>query len=234
MFITFIVIRIALFLKDFQETKLKFGIDVDSALNFDAHINSIIGKAYCRIGVLYKGFTSRNIVVLKRAYIAYVRPILEYASSVWSPHLLKHIDAIERVQKHFTKRIPSLAHLSYSERLAIIDLEPLELRRLKADLILYFKCFHNLVALSHEEYFLVSQHFSQTRTGGNRLIIPLCRTNCFQNDFFNRRITCWNSLPSNVIDATSIVRFKQLLCTVDLRAFYLVVIFKLGLALAKF
>jgi hypothetical protein len=27
------------------------GIEVDSTVNFDAHINSIIGKAYCRIVV---------------------------------------------------------------------------------------------------------------------------------------------------------------------------------------
>ena len=34
------------------------------------------------------------------------------------PYLIKHINALERVQKHFTKRIPSLSNLSYSERLA--------------------------------------------------------------------------------------------------------------------
>jgi len=33
------------------------------------------------------------------------------------------------------KRIPFLANLSYSERLAALDLEPLELRRLKSDLV---------------------------------------------------------------------------------------------------
>ena len=54
-------------------------------------------------------------------------------SSVWSPHLLKRINAIEKEQKQFTKRIYSLSHLSYSERLAAINLEPLELRRLKND-----------------------------------------------------------------------------------------------------
>ena len=109
--------------------------------------------------------------------------------------------------------------LSYSERLAAIDLEPLELRRLKADLVLYYKCLNNLVALPSHNYFTLSQHFSQTRTGGNRLIVPLCHTNCYQNDFFNRRLACWNALPTRVINATSINTFKNLLCTVDLRSF---------------
>jgi len=73
-----------------------------------------------------------------QAFITYVRPILEYASSVWSLYLLKHINAIEKVQKRFTKRIYSLSHLSYPERLAVINLEHLELRRLKNYLVLYF------------------------------------------------------------------------------------------------
>ena len=41
--------------------------------------------------------------------------VLEYASSVWAPHLIKHINAIERVQKRFTKRIPELSNLSYAK-----------------------------------------------------------------------------------------------------------------------
>jgi len=62
-------------------------------------------------------------------------------SSAWSPYLLKHINAIEKVQKRFTKRIYSLSHLSYPERLAVINLQPLELRRLQNDLVMYFTWF---------------------------------------------------------------------------------------------
>ena len=100
-------------------------------LKYDTRINNIIGKAYARVGVLFKGFASRNLHILRQAFITYVRPVPEYASSVWSPYLLQHINAIEKVQKGFTKRIYSLSHLSYPERLAEINLEPLELRRLK-------------------------------------------------------------------------------------------------------
>ena len=83
----------------------------------------MVGKAYSRLCVLFKGFASRDAQVLKTAYVSYVRPLLEYASSVWCPHLLKHINAVEKVQKHFTKRIKSLSDLSYPERLASINLE---------------------------------------------------------------------------------------------------------------
>ena len=195
------------------------GVEVDESLKFDAHINKIVGKAYSRVGVLFKGFASRDVRILKKAYLAYVRPVLEYASNVWSPHLLKHINAIERVQKNFTRRIPALAHLSYPERLAAIDLEPLELRRLKADLVLYYKCFNNSVALPIDFYFCQSHNNSQTRTGGNRLIRPKCKTNRFENDFFNRSVSCWNHLPATVINAKSVQCFKLLLASTYLSAF---------------
>lgn len=195
------------------------GVNMDHFLNYDKHINNVIGKAYSRVGVLYRGFASRNVRVLRQAYVTYVRPVLEYASSVWSPHLLKHINAIERVQKLFTRRIPSLSSLSYPERLAAMSLEPLELRRLKADLILYKKCFLNTVALSSNDYFSLQQDVSQTRTGGNRIIPQLCRTNTFQNAFFNRCISCYNCLPLCVANCNSISCFKRLLNNTDLSAF---------------
>ena len=195
------------------------GVNIDRTLKYDKHINNIVGRAYSRVGILFKGFASRSVQVLRQAYITYVRPVLEYASSVWSPHLIKHINAIERLQKKFTKRIPSISHLSYPERLAAINLEPLELRRLKADLTLYYKCFHNLVALPAEIYFNESTTASQTRTGGNRLTMPRCSTNMYQNDFFNRCISCWNALPLTVINASSVSCFKRLISCSDMSNF---------------
>jgi len=90
--------------------------------------------------------------------------------------------ALEKVHEQFMKRIPSLANLSYPERLAALDLEPLELRRLTSDLVLYCKCLHDLVALPSNEH-LVSNFTSQTRTGGNRLLRPVCSTNFLKTTF---------------------------------------------------
>ena len=145
-----------------------------------------------------------------------MRPVLEYASSVWAPYLLKHINAIEKVQKRFTKRIYSLSHLSYPERLAAINLEPLELRRLKNDLVnMYYKCLNNLVALPPDEYFCQQHQVSQTRSGGNRLIAPLCNINHFKNDLFNRCLNGYNNLPAHVVNAYSVFSLKKNLSNTD-------------------
>jgi len=42
---------------------------------------------------------SRNPDVMLRAFKVYVRPLLEYATCVWSPYCSYAIDKIEAVQK---------------------------------------------------------------------------------------------------------------------------------------
>ena len=129
---------------------------VDESLKFNLHVQSIVSMAYQRLGILFRRFTSRNPVLLTRAYTTFVRPILEYCSVVWSPYLLKDIDAIEDVQRYFTRRIFSHRSYSYSyhERLLLLCLESLEVRRLRFDLIMCFKIVHNLVDLDRLHFFI--------------------------------------------------------------------------------
>jgi len=94
--------------------------------------------------------------VFRQAYITYIRQLLEYASNVWSPHLIMHINSIERVHRHFTKRITELREFSYRERLSILNFDTLEYRCLSCDLTLYCKIFNNLTPRSPSEYFNVS------------------------------------------------------------------------------
>jgi hypothetical protein len=67
--------------------------------------------------------------------------------------LKKHIDAIKNVQRHFTKRIAARSELTYPERLALLDLEPLELRRLKFDLIQYYIILNKLSPIQFDDHF---------------------------------------------------------------------------------
>jgi len=56
--------------------------------------------------IMNKAFITRHVPVLKKAFLTCVRTVLEYASNVWAPYLIKHINTLEKVHKHFTKRIP--------------------------------------------------------------------------------------------------------------------------------
>ena len=53
--------------------------------------------------MLLKCFCSNDTSLQCKVFSTFVRPILEFNSSFWSPHFAEDIIAIERIQKYFTK-----------------------------------------------------------------------------------------------------------------------------------
>ena len=80
------------------------GIQIDNQLKFNNHINNITNRANQRSNLIIRCFLSQDSNSLIRAYKTYVRPLLEYNSVVWSPYQICQINAIEAVQRAFTKR----------------------------------------------------------------------------------------------------------------------------------
>ena len=115
------------------------GVIVDSRLKFDAHIHQTVMQTLVRANLIHKCFVSRDISTLIRAYKVYVRPVVEYASCVWSPYHVSKTKQIESVQRNFTKRLPICALLNSKARLSRLGLESLEMRRLKYDLLYTYK-----------------------------------------------------------------------------------------------
>ena len=128
------------------------GITYNDKISFREHIDLKVAKAYQRIYLIFRGFVSRNISLLKQAYVTYVRPLLEYCTPVWSPYLIKDNTKIENVQEYFTRRLFPQNTLNYTDRLKILNLESLEQRRLKFDLKMYFQIIHGLVNLDKDNF----------------------------------------------------------------------------------
>jgi len=70
---------------------------------------------------------------------------MEYNGVVWSPDLKRDIEAIEKVQRRFTKRLRGLKKLSYGQRLKLVNLPSLEVRRLHTDLLWCYKIVVDLM-----------------------------------------------------------------------------------------
>ncbi|GAA54645.1 hypothetical protein CLF_104610 [Clonorchis sinensis] len=79
-------------------------------------------------------------------YGAYVRPLLEYANPVVCSGRTKDVILIGRVQRAATKMVAGLTSMDYETRLAVLDLFPLEDRRLRGDLILTYALFEQGLA----------------------------------------------------------------------------------------
>ncbi len=188
------------------------GVIFTKDLKFASHVNLICKKAFSRVNLIYLAFYSKNSKFLVQMFKTFVRPLLDYASPVWSPYLRKDIDLLERVQKYFTRRLPGITG-DYLQRLSVlkrkqIDLEILELRRLQTDLILLYKIINGLCDLDFDILFEWS---SVTRTRGHSLKLkaPRSRLDCRRNFYASRVVNPWNSLSSETVNAKSLSVFVK-------------------------
>ena len=78
------------------------GIELNNKLTWEHHINTIKAKANRCLGFLRRNLNKCPENVKQTAYKALVRPHLEYASSVWSPHKQKEINSLESVSYIFS------------------------------------------------------------------------------------------------------------------------------------
>ena len=138
--------------------------------------------------------------MLTKAF-TYVRPVLEYCTSVWSPHTQCSINKIESCQRWFTKRIYGLSGMQYSERLASLGLDSIQVRRLKCDLTMCYKIIHSN-AVIHSQDFVIYSDYLGTRVHQYKLFKRYSNVNAYKNSFINRICDIWNTLPDTVVEAS--------------------------------
>ena len=51
--------------------------------------------------------------LLRKLYVVFVRPLIEFAVSVWSPHLVGDIKELEKIQHRVTRMVPELRRVEY-------------------------------------------------------------------------------------------------------------------------
>ena len=183
------------------------------------YVQLLRAKAMQRCNLIFRSFQSNNIWTLLKAYTTYVRPTLEYGSSIWNPQLKKNVDCIERVQKNFTKRACyrcKIPFSTYSDRLYKLNLKSLEYRRLNTDLINTFKITHNLLEITTPNFFLPISKKYCTRTHQYQLKLSCNLTQHEKNSFSNRIVSVWNKLPNQLFVPDTLPAFKAKLNQYDL------------------
>jgi len=81
------------------------GVIVNDSFTPSNHIAKITALAHQHVNILLRSFTSREVAILVKAFVTYVRPLLEYNIVVWTPYLKGDIHTMENVQRRFTKRL---------------------------------------------------------------------------------------------------------------------------------
>ena len=190
------------------------GVIIDSNLIFKEHIYTCIKKA-SNINLILLNLSHMNCDILVNLYKCYARPILEYSSVVFSPHNLYLIDALEHVQRNFTKRLPGLCDIKYNDRLRICKLETLELRRLHTDLIMVYKIFNNLMTINLNGSIKLFNNVG-TRGITYKLTKNYARLDIRKFFFCNRIVDVWNMLDKETVCSRNLHNFKHKLLLANL------------------
>ena len=182
------------------------GVILDTKLTFDRHRSTIISKATRQLGFITKiGRNFKDPHCLKSLYCALVRPLLENASLVWTPHQLYWNLRIERVQKRFLRialrDLPWRDPVNlppYLDRCRLLDLDTLEHRRKVQQALLIAKLLNGdvdspkLLSLVNirasqrtlRRSSLLVTRFHRTNFGYNEPMASCIRTFTCVEDFF--------------------------------------------------
>ena len=193
------------------ECERDLGVLVSSDGTWHEQVNSAASKANRVLGLMKNTFSSWSDEIAKIIYPTFVRPHLEFASSVWNPHLEYDSKTLESVQRIATLTRES-HHLPYEKRLERLGLTDLKTRRERGDFIQIYKIVHGLEKVNWSEENKILR--PDQNITGRRHPFQLSRERTSGNEprthfLLNRMATPWNNLPKDIALAHSVNSFKS-------------------------
>jgi len=185
------------------------GVLIDSKLNFRSHIQAQVNKANSIMGLIRRTYSYLDEESFKLLFKALVRPHIEYAAAVWNPYHKQDVELLENVQRRATRQLSSIRDLSYPERLKTLNLPTLKYRRARGDMIETFKILNNIYDPKITTGLLPLTEETRTRHNTKKLKKNAHRKDIRKYSFTQRVVNIWNSLPSTVVNATSVQSFEN-------------------------
>ena len=185
------------------------GVWISNDLKFTTHIAKSVSKANQILGLIRRSFTYLDCELMRLLFTALVRPHLEYGNVVWHPYLQKDIQMLERVQHRATRMVPGLAKQQYEDRLKRMNLPSLVYRRARGDLIEVFKYMHGIYNCDSSQILPGHRTRGPTTRGHSwKLEKRDSKGHLRSNVLGYRVVNLWNSLPEDVVSATTVNCFK--------------------------
>ena len=119
-----------------------------------SHVDSVVNKANGTLGFLRKNLQISSPSLKTTAYTSVVRPVLEYASTVWDPYTKSCIDKMEMVQRRAARYVLHRYHntSSVGKMLDTLQWTSLEERRKQQCLAMLYKIQHGQMVLNISDY----------------------------------------------------------------------------------
>ncbi|XP_059805558.1 uncharacterized protein LOC132380631 [Hypanus sabinus] len=189
------------------EEQRDLGVHVHRSLKVASQVDRVVKKVYRVLTFISQGKEFKQRDVMMQLYKTWVRPHLEYCIQFWSPHYRKDVEALERVQRRFTRMLPGLESMNYDQRLRLYCLER---RRMTGNMIEVYKMLRGIDRVDSQRLFPRAPLLS---TSGHGFKL---RGGKFKGDirgrvFTQRVVGAWNARPESVVEAYTLVKFNRLL-----------------------
>ena len=117
------------------------GVDINSKLTWDQHINRISAKANQTLGFVKRNVQTTSRATKELAYKALVRPQMEYGAVIWDPTQQNLKDELEKVQRRAARYVMNiyLQTSSVTQMLHQLQWETLKTKKRNIKLIMLYK-----------------------------------------------------------------------------------------------
>ena len=139
------------------------GVSIQKNLNWKPHVNNICKKANSTRGFLQRNLRKCPSAVKEQAYKTYVRPTLEFASTVWDPHQQELVSQLKMVQRRAARFVKSYFDKKHSVTDMLHDLQwqTRSERRAHSKSIMMYRIVHGLIQtpfnLAHPCFYQTAQ-----------------------------------------------------------------------------
>ncbi|EYB89180.1 hypothetical protein Y032_0235g3198 [Ancylostoma ceylanicum] len=209
----------AYFLGDVQlsstNTICDLGFTLNTNLTFDDHCRIIARRADHVVHNIFRSLSTKSPAHLLVAYKSYVRPILEYGATVFSPKSKRSISRLEAVQNSFTRKLWIRLHgYDYANtppafiRNCTFSIPTLDMRIRKYDLVMAYKIISGKVNLPTNKFYTVSP--SCTRGGPFKITFQTAKTSLRSSFFTQRAGSVFLRLSKKYILPHSLAQYKRL------------------------
>ena len=195
------------------------GLTIDSALTWDAHIDSVVRKVSRKIGALKRAGNEMTRDTRRKYYLAVVQSDLQYGSNAfWATLSNARKNRLIRARKRDMRAVVDAPTTTSTFSIwSLLNIVPLEARMQFKLLLHTFRCVHThalACPLLCNQYGLRTPENSTQRTTRSQSVTSLCiphvtRRSGTISPLFTTSLL-WNSLPSPLRSPTfSLHSFRQ-------------------------
>ena len=201
-----------------HEQTIHLGVTICSDLRWTQHLSTLVQKVSPQIALLQRLAYQRKLppAVLKKFYLSFIRPRLEYCSAVWCGGPATLLKKLERLQLKVARAIAwrqETTYASSSSLLSLLDLSTLAWRRREHSLVRLWQ-LANGVGPPQLQALLppaAASRSARTLRSGHSFQFPSVSTSRHLSSFLCTSICSWNALPSSVALSKSVSTFRSAL-----------------------